>query len=426
MSKNPQKINLTDTYIRGITPPPADPLPGNKYPSKTEVFDSVVPGLTVRISHTGRKTFTYRYTTGGSTKRYTIGRFPSVTLAAARRVAKDLAEQVAGGSDPQTEKILQRQEPDTPSVRDLADEFIDRHLPKLKTSTQTDYKQRIHGEILPVIGDVQAHELTRRQIVKLLSDIADGTKDTDPAPIQSNRVRAVLSSMYSFGINRGLVELDFNPVQQVKPLGKENSRQRVYSEDEIRIMWDFFEDRQEPTRSLLKVLLITGQRFGETRQMQWDQIVDGVWTIPKEITKAGRIHDVPLPSMALDVIEQLRPLNGHGRFVFASPFVDDQPISWIQYQARQLREADGGIADFRIHDMRRTAASYMAKLGTDRTVLGKILNHKGLAGDNQVTAVYDRHQYMDEKRRALQKWSSKLHSILHPDEGTAKIYKLNG
>src|SRR5699024_3083014 len=111
-----------------------------------------------------------------------------------------------------------------------------------------------------------------------------------------------------------------------------------------------------------------------------------------------------------EVIEGMHPLTGKSDYVFESPVIDNQPIQELKRTVRHIRTASG-VEDFRPHDLRRTAATYMAKLKVDRTVLGKILNHKGLAGDTQVTAIYDRHTYMDEKRQALQIWSDHLKQI---------------
>jgi integrase len=126
--------------------------------------------------------------------------------------------------------------------------------------------------------------------------------------------------------------------------------------------------------------------------------------------------------MALQIIEQMRLLTGESDYVFNSPKKENTPLAWLT-RARVTIQKHSDVSDFRPHDLRRTVATYMAKLAVDRTVLGKILNHKGLAGDTQVTAIYDRHSYMKEKRQAMNRWSSHLQNIL-TGKTEAKITKI--
>ena len=388
---------------------------------RTEYYDTVVDGLLVRVTPNGYKTFALAYGTEG--KRYTIGPFPAIGLAEARDVAKSLKVEIALGKDPQAEKVAKRKMPKPKSVKDLSEAFKKKHLPNLKQSTRDDYERRIDNVIVPALGSIPANSLSRYEIIEFLEEIADGDgSPDDAAPIQSNRVRAVLSSMYSFGVNRGLAE--HNPVLGIKPLGKENRRKRVYDKDEIKDIWEAFEQEPEPYQSLFKMLLICGQRSGETRQMRWVDISNKVWTIPANMTKASRTHHVPLPPMATDLLLHLNKINGRSEFVFQSPTLDNhQPVAWLQKAAGRVRD-NSGVEDFRLHDLRRTAASYMAELGVERTVLGKLLNHAGLSGDNQVTAIYDRFDYMEQKRRALLRWNNHLNDILSGKLRETPIYRI--
>lgn len=370
----------------------------------------------LRITHTGHRSFSFRY--GPTGKRYTIGNFSDVTLAQARDKAKDLKYKVKQGEDPQADKLAKRRKPKEKSVKELAELFKKRHFPKLKESTQNDYTNRIDNVIVPALGKMEVKTVDRVDVIDLLEEIAE----ENGAPIQSNRVRAILSSMYTFAVDRGIAEL--NPVSGTKRFGKEKRRKRVYSEKEIRKLWKQFELQDEPFRSVFKMLLICGQRAGETRVMRWNEIKDGIWTIPEENTKAKRVQVLPLPPMALDVLDEIKILTDSSDFVFESPRMDNKPIQWLQHRASDVRKASK-IKDFRLHDLRRTAASYMAELGVDRTVLGKVLNHKGLAGDDQVTAIYDRHEYIKEKKIALLKWNRLLSQILEKEIRT-NVFKIGG
>lgn len=401
------KKTLTHSFVSNLKPK------GKNF-KRTEYYDEVVEGLILRITQTGHRSFSYRY--GPNGKRYTIGKFPDISLAQARDFAKDLKHKVNQGSDPQEEKLARRRKPKEKTLKDLAETFKKRYLPKLKASTQGDYTNRIDKVIVPALGHIEVNSVRRMDVIDLLEKIAEENK----APIQSNRIRAVLSSMYTFAVDRGIA--NDNPVSKTKKFGKENRRRRVYTEEEIRVIWGQFELQDEPYRSLFKMLLICGQRTGETRLMKWEHLKNGIWTIPAINTKANRTQILPLPDMALNVLEEIKMLTGLSEYVFESPRLENEPVAWVQNRAKKVRE-DSKIKDFRLHDIRRTAASYMAELGIDRTVLGKVLNHKGLAGDNQVTAIYDRHEYIDEKNKALKLWSKKITQILNPSK-QSNIYKI--
>ena len=189
----------------------------------------------------------------------------------------------------------------------------------------------------------------------------------------------------------------------------EKKRRRIYSIDEIIKLWEAFQAQPEPVCSIMKMLLICGQRSGVTRRMQWADVdlKHKIWTIPAEETKANRTHVVPISDMAVEILKDFEDQFGRSGYVFKSPTIKDQPVQWLQ-KASEWIQVLSGIDDFRVHDLRRTAATYMAKLGTDRTALGKVLNHKELAGDDHVTEIFDRHNCMKEKRHALGRWATYL------------------
>lgn len=396
------KLRLTDPFIRHHPAP-------NK---RIEIYDENTPGLALRITKTGHKSFVYRYRFNDKVKRYTIGSYSKMSLKEARNEAGELAYKVNHGIDPMEEKKERKKRPEPKKFEYLVEQYKKRHFPKLRSSTQKTYGERIDGEMMPAFKGMAIKDITRTEILDLLEEIAyDRGKTT-----HSNRVRAILSSMFSFAVQKEIAE--YNPVKSIKPLGKENKRDRVLTEQEIKKLWEGFHTMLTPTGSLLKILLLLGQRKGETSRMEWDHIKDGIWTIPKEQTKADRKHFVPLPPLALEIIERLE---NDSPYVFESYRNEGEPIKWINAGFNRLAESLN-ISDIKIHDLRRTAATYMAELGTDRTILGKVLNHKGLAGDSQVTARYDRYSYMEEKQTALNRWSHKLQQIIEGKE--SKIHKI--
>lgn len=166
------------------------------------------------------------------------------------------------------------------------------------------------------------------------------------------------------------------------------------------------------------------KRFKRTREDQQGNTITetffvDVWTIPQEQTKADRQHIVPLPPLASEII---RGLSNDGPYVFESPQYEGRPVKWLNEAFKRV-SSQASVPDVWIHDLRRTCATFMAELGVDRTILGKVLNHKGLSGDSQVTARYDRHSYIEEKRQALNRWNSYLNNILE-GQAEAKIIKI--
>lgn len=378
-------------------------------------MDTLIKGLAIRITKTGKKTFSYRYKIKDKGKRYTIGDFPTVSLAQARSRAEELYVLAKQEIDPQREKMEKRNSQDL-TIRELASLFMKHHFPKLRESTSTDYRRRIENTILPALGDINVKELNRIEIIRFLDEVSEN------APSQHRKFRALLSSMYSFAIGSALCE--FNPVSSIRKGPKTKRRERYYSESEVKELWKAFEEEVEPFSSLFKILLLTGQRRGETMRMKWVDIKENVWVIPADQTKAGRSHHLPLSTMAIKLLDEIKALTGDSDYVFESPRCNNQPLNSSTQNASNRIKKKTSVKDFRLHDLRRTAATHMAKLGVERTVLGKVLNHKGLSGDNSVTAIYDRFDYMDEKRIALQRWSDHLYAILNPNRQKAKIYKL--
>lgn len=389
---------------------------------RIEIYDELANGLALRVTPKGHKSFVFRFRFGHKVKRYTIGSYPAVSLAKAREHAKELSYQVSSGTDPSEVKKKAKEPRQEYLFSELTDRYEKRHLLDLRQTTRDEYQRIINVELKPLLGNKPVNEITRKIIIDILDTIAIDRK----APVQSNRVRAVLSSIYSFGIDKAILET--NPVLTINRKKKtlngekvEKRRDRIYSIEEIKALWKAFSVQPEPAGSLFRMLLLCGQRLGETRQMKWEHIdfENQLWIIPKELTKANREQILPLSSHAFDIINKLHSSSRRSDFVFPNRRHIDKPFEWVQSAVYRIREQaivdeEKGIfvKDFRVHDLRRTATTYMAELGTERTVLGKLLNHKGLAGDNLVTAIYDRHDYLDEKKKALQNWANKLEHII--------------
>ena len=262
----------------------------------------------------------------------------------------------------------------------------------------------LEKDLLPVLGHKRAKDVTRRDIIRLLDKIA-----ARGAPIAANRTQALLSKMFRFAIGRDIVP--FSPCLEISKVAPERKKDRVLSDDEIRQHWHGIlnSDMEDQTKVALLLQLVTAQRKGEIVSMRWDQIADGIWTIPAENAKNKQAHRVPLSPQAITLLERVKndspwlfPANNGGhlrgdsvsratrRYLMRAGLTKDDP-EW-----------------FTPHDFRRTAATNMTKLGYNRLIVSKILNHV----EGGVTAIYDRHSYDKEKRQALEAWGRRLDAIL--------------
>lgn len=210
--------------------------------------------------------------------------------------------------------------------------------------------------------------------------------------------------MFGWAVERDIISS--SPFHGVKAPGKETARERVLTDDELLRLWRAADQIGGVSGTFIKMLMLTGQRRDEVATMRWDNLDfdNRVWTIPREETKGDRTHEVPLSPLVLEVLTSLPRL---GEFIFTT--LGDRPIngySKIKNRADKL----AGIEDWRFHDLRRTAGTGMASLGTPVSTISRVLNHK----EGGVTKIYNRYGYMPEKRAALETWARKIETLIRP------------
>ena len=237
--------------------------------------------------------------------------------------------------------------------------------------------------------------------------------------------------LFKWAAARGDVDVD--PMYGVpRPTKREQPRNRVLTAQEIKQFWDALPstDMAELTRLALKFLLITGQRRGEITQAKWSHfdVLNKQWTIPVELLKTSHHsrkadpdpHVVPLSPLALEILGQLKSLTGEGAYVLparADAKKDHSYSDRVLSRAVRENEDDFGIEHFTPHDLRRTAASFMTKIGVPQLHVEKVLNHS--TGD--IAEAYERHDYLPEKRAALEKWGEHLTALLASDAKARKV-----
>ena len=243
------------------------------------------------------------------------------------------------------------------------------------------------------------HEIRRRDIIELLDGIA-----TD-RPVLANRTLAVLSVFFRWCSARDVIES--SPCVGVPRPAPEVARDRVLSESEIRDLWKACDTLGGTIGPFVKVLLLTGQRRSEVAGMQLSEIEGDVWVLPAERVQNKRLHSVPLSTQVLKIIETAEPV---GDYVFTDnprKRIDGSFSIWKKRIDAHMKP----LPSWTFHDLRRTAASGMAKLGVEIPVIEKCLNHAGgvFAG---IVGTYQRHEYASEKRIALQRWADHIDQLV--------------
>jgi len=382
------QMPFTARWIEAVKPPAT---------GQVDYFDTHPPGVGLRVAPSGRKTWFLMYRYNGRLRRLTLGTYPVLSLAEARQRAMTARHTVAQGEDPALHKQTLSQ---APTVATIAQHYLELYAKVHKKSWRDDARL-LAKEVLPLWGTRKAYDIRRRDVIALLDQLVERG-----APIQANRVLALVRKMFNWAVSRDL--LDGNPCLQVKPPGKEQQRERVLQDDEIRAVWAAFGQLSPVLEAYFKLRLLTAQRGGEVRSMQWEHVdlETGWWTIPASSTKNGLAHRVPLSLPAQDIVRTLSSTPGQGPWVLRSSRRVGHPITSV-HQATQHVIACSHVS-FVPHDLRRTAASHITSMGFPRLVVAQILNHV----EPGVTKVYDRHSYDAEKRQALGAWGRKVMALV--------------
>jgi integrase len=405
------KKRLTHRFLQSVTPPAA---------GRAVYIDTEAPGLELRVSPPDghrqvRKSWSIRYQPrGGNRKRATCGTYPTTPLAEARARAKEIAAAAARGVDLPEKEERQREEERKAAKRlqtvgDLLDQYVERYC----KPNQRKWKlvERMFGmHVKPAIGKRPLTELRRADLVELLDDL----QNEKGLHAQVNRVRSQVVAALNWAVEREY--LDANPAAAVKRRKIEASRDRVLSEEELRKIWRAADKLSNPSRSLVKAWILTGQRRDEVRCMPWSEIdLDrALWTLPAARNKGKRDHEIPLSSAMLALLGD-RPRPGEPVFT-----VDSRRPYAGQKRLKAILDRASGVSGWTFHDFRRTASTGMASLHVPQDTIDRVLNHaKGtLAG------TYNRHQYLDEKRRALEAWAERVAFVVGDSRDASNVIEL--
>jgi integrase len=394
---------------------------------RQEILDR--DGLYFIVQPSGVKSWALRYRrkSDGASVKHTLGSYPAITLKAARAMATELRAEIERGADPHGAKVVARRR--AVEVDDAFEAVARRYIADLQFRKRRswEWSARILGFAaedggLVVIRDGSTDQRGRRRVslvdrwgARRIADIKDADiidaldQISRHAPILGNRVHAVLSAFYGWAKAKRLVVS--NPCTDLERPAEEHSRDRVLSDQELHKVWLASGELGHPFTGIVRLLILTGQRRNEIAGLRWSEIDEDVIHLPKERTKNNRPHDVPLSDQAQAIITELPPLVDFDP-VFT---IKRKPITGFSRMKEKL-DAASGVASWTIHDVRRTVATGLQRLGIRQEVTEAVLNHKSgkITG---VAAVYARHDYADEKCDALQRWADHVDALVQSASG---------
>lgn len=424
MQKVPPKVELkvepsaatilTDAKILGIRRPEK---------GQVEVRDKSVPGLRIRVGASGSRTFVLRKTVAGRYRNITLGRYcERFGLAEARKKARQLLSDIELRADPLVSLPAPRRRAHvTPTIRSLWPEYkaAKAHLRKIK-----EVERVFMRHIIPAFGDRAADKITRSEITRFIDGYASTT------PVMARNVLAYFSAFYSWALPR-LDDLPGNPCRDAGRPPAPKPRERVLDEPEVAALWNVLGREKAPFGPAIKLLLLTGQRRNEVFDADRSEfdLEAKLWTIPGERAKNGATHLVPLSPAAVGIVKELLTVEKSEKLLPARGNWDASPsgFSKAMCRIRDALEADLGheVPRWTLHDLRRTMATGLQRLGVRIEVTEAVLNH--LSGSRAgIVGVYQRHNYFDEKRAALGAWAREVKRLAWPKGADSRKPRTGG
>jgi len=395
------KMKLTKHAVDEIQPDSID-----KY-----YWDSEITGLGLKVTPRGRKTFLVQYRPGGRnspTRKMSIGKYGPVTIQKARKEASQILGLRAEGRDPAFERQQARQRLLSDRFSYIADDYLTKYASQNRTMNET--TRIIRKDVLPKWGTRSIHEIGKRDINNLLD-----TKSDRGSKYMANRLLATLRKLFNWCVSRGIISI--SPCDGVSAPHREKSRDRILNSQELLSVIHASRKMDGVFGVIVQCLIFTAQRRNEVSDMRWAELDldQNLWTIPGERTKNEKPHFVHLTEQVKTVVSNMPAI---GEFVFTSN--GETPFSGFS-KAKKRLDKNSGITDWRLHDIRRTVATGMATLGIAPHIADKVLNHQSGAISG-VAAVYQRHDFLAERKSALEAWGNHVQGLI---DGTDRQNVIN-
>ena len=392
--------NFTDTYIRN--------LKGKD--KRYEEYEG--GGFGIRVSPTLLKTWIYRYKINGKTDKLTIGHYPNMSLASARKKYIDLQELRRTGESPK-DMLQQKNERKDNTVSKLVHAWYNSYVVKNRKQP-LQIKQQIDADIVPLLGHIELEKVKPLDITKALDTIVNRG-----APVHANRILSTLKQLFNYAVSRGSMEQ--NPASNIRTRdigGLEKPRERYLSLEEIKAIWHFLDSERcqmlLQTKSVIKIIILTGVRTAEIRRAQWSDFdfANSLWTIPPELTKGAITVKIHLSALTKSVLKELQAISD-SPFVMAG-LVPDKPLdeNALPRAIRRIQQRVG-IPEWTAHDLRRTFATQLGEtLHIDPVVIEKCLGHKM----PRIMATYNKNEMLPQRKEALEQWADCIQNLVQCNE----------
>lgn len=373
---------LTEMVARNAKPPKS---------GQYVIFDDLVKGFGLRLSQGGTRSWVLVISRGTKKKKVTIGRYPDMSLSEAREAARELLarDQLAKSVSVQVQ---------APEYSDAVAHFLETYCRRQQSPGWAKEVERHLTNHFAGLAGRTLDEIQARDIAAIIDTMMD-------RPGEANHAFSAIRRFFNWAVERGHITV--SPCNQLKLPARQGTRDRVLSDDEIRIIWNAA--TEYPFGAIVRLLLLVGQRRGETTALKWEYIDFDRSTIflPRAITKNNRDHTIPFGEMAA---AHLQSIPRTCEYLFpARGYTDRSYCGWSKGKVALNKLCQ--VPQWGLHDIRRTVATNLAGLNTPPHVVEKLLNHASgtISG---VAAIYNRFQYLDEMRDALTEWEAKLASIV--------------
>ena len=378
------RVSLTDIVVRNTKLPER---------GQTTLWDKSLPGFGLRISQGGTKSWTVML--GLDRRLVTIGRYPVVTLAAARLEAKRiLAEQILG----------KRRAPNI-TFEKAVEVFLAASQQRNRPRTTADYTRLLDRHFLSALRHRQLGDITPQEVSRLVDRLSE-------TPAEQNHAFTAARVFFRWAVRKHY--LVHSPCEGQLP-NRTPGRERVLNDEELKAVFHAAARIGYPFGTIVLLLVLTGQRRGEVTALrsEWVDREKQTITLPATITKNKRTHTFPYGQAVVDLLAVIPFREGY-LFPAGREHVRGKPTTtfnaWPKSKVALDKMVDG-VQPWTLHDLRRTFATNLAKLGTPPHVVEKLLNHASgtISG---VAAIYNQFQYMDEMRSAIEAWDAKLASLM--------------
>lgn len=376
------------------------------------VKDKLNNGLFIEVKESGVKSWHYRYTFNGKQERLVIGRYPDLSLKDARQVRDESASMVAKGISPKQEKENKKTgKSEVLLFKTYGECYL---VDVIAQDRKNTYNMALYlnNDIYPFIGDIPLNMISTDDVRRVI-----WRKKEQGYDASANQVRGLLKRMFDYAVTLGMVT--FNPVLAIptRHVFKSKSRDRYLSKTEIKVFYTALLNSRiyRPRKLGILLSLLTLLRKSELLKAKWEHInfESRIWLIPetKADSKTGNSREmvVYMSDQIIEILKELKTIAGNEPYVFvgrkSGTHISHNAFNESQKNALKLTD----LADFTIHDLRRTASTHLNEQGFNRDAIEKCLNHSAFG----VRAVYNKAEYAEEREKMLQKWSDFVFSVIY-------------